>query len=292
MKTGIFITARLGSTRLKRKHLLPVNSNPIISYLIGRIVAEFRTEINQDRIVIIITTSGEPENREFERFVSKGVTVFYGSKENIPLRHLQAAKANLLDAIVSVDGDDMLCSVKGMREVFTALTHGATYVKTSNLPFGMNSFGYQRTFLEASLKEHLCDTLETGWGRIFDETELKDIQILSPVQDNSLRFTLDYEEDYRFFSAVIESFGTNIFSASDEDIVKVVLDQKLYLLNESISSEYWKNFYRVQEEEREKSLLTRNTVRHDNCPYLNWESSQAVFASKGFNNHLLRTVNQ
>jgi hypothetical protein len=35
-----------------------------------------------------------------------------------------------------------------------------------------------------------------------------------------------------------------------------------------------------------------NTVRHDNCPYLYWESSKAVFASKGFNNHLLRTVNQ
>jgi spore coat polysaccharide biosynthesis protein SpsF len=170
MKAGILITARLGSTRLKRKHLLPVEGEPIISFLIRRIVAEFQEEISQGQAAVIIATTSEPENQEFERLAGEKVAVFCGSKENIPLRHLQAADAHGLGVIVSVDGDDVLCSVQGMRRVYGALVGGAKYVRTANLPFGMNSFGYSRAFLAESLKDHQSDTLETGWGRIFDAT--------------------------------------------------------------------------------------------------------------------------
>ena len=168
MKTGIFITARLGSTRLEKKHLLTVNNHPILFFLIKRIKEEFREQLISGEIKIIIVTSDEPENREFENFQKDGATVFYGSINNIPLRHLQAATAHSLDSIISVDGDDILCSVKGMRTVYEALMQGAKYAKTSNFPFGMNSSGYSKDFLESSLNGHFGDILETGWGRIFD----------------------------------------------------------------------------------------------------------------------------
>jgi hypothetical protein len=49
--------------------------------------------------------------------------------------------------------------------------------------------------------------------------------------------------------------GKAIFTAPDEEIVRLVLDKKLYLLNQAISKTYWDNFYRIQEEERMKSAL-------------------------------------
>jgi spore coat polysaccharide biosynthesis protein SpsF len=88
MKTGVLITARLGSTRLKQKHLMEVQGHPIIFYLIERIKHEFEMEINNQEITVYITTSDEPENRALEK-VSSNVNVFYGSINNIPLRHLQ-----------------------------------------------------------------------------------------------------------------------------------------------------------------------------------------------------------
>lgn len=257
MKTGIFITARLGSTRLKRKHLLPVSDHPILYFLIKRILGEFQGELLREELKIVIVTSDEPENREFENFLNDGTTVFYGSTSNIPLRHLQAAKAHSLDVIVSIDGDDILCSVKGMRAVYEALMQGFKYAKTSNLPFGMNSSGYSKDFLESSLNGHLDDILETGWGRIFDQGQLTEIQVPFPAQDNVLRFTLDYDEDYQFFKSVIEAFGEDIFSVQDEDIVRLVMNKKLYLINESISKQYWDNFYKLQEEESKD-------IRYDN----------------------------
>jgi len=253
MKNGIFITARLGSTRLERKHLLPVRDQPVLSFLIRRICREFEHEMNSKEIQLVIVTSDEPENRQFEMFGAEGAAVFYGSKDNIPLRHLQAAQAYSLEGVISVDGDDILCSVSGMRAVHDALSRNAPYVKTSNLPFGMNSVGYTRAFLESSLHGHKDDTLETGWGHIFDARQQIDISIPFPLHDNALRFTLDYPEDYRFFSSVIESIGDAIVDAQDISIVRQVIEKKLFLINEPISKQYWDNFHKLQAQEKQKA---------------------------------------
>jgi spore coat polysaccharide biosynthesis protein SpsF (cytidylyltransferase family) len=253
MKIGILITARLGSTRLEKKHLLQVNGQPLVHYLIERIRWEFAKEIADNVVQIVIATSDEQENRKFTEFSNSGVSVFYGSINNIPLRHSQAAAAHKLDAILSIDGDDILCSPKGMREVYWALRMGAQYVKISNLPFGMNSSGYAALFLATAIKDYANDTLETGWGRIFDEKQIMDIIVPFPFQNDALRFTLDYEEDYQFFKALIEKSGDRIIQMTDEEIVKIVLKEKIYRINEAISNQYWENFYRLQKQEMEKS---------------------------------------
>lgn len=254
MKTGIFITARLGSTRLKKKHMLTAAGSPLLMYLIKRIKNEFSPEIGGGDIMIIITTSDEQENREFELFIGEGLVIYYGALSNIPLRHLQAAKGNSLDNIISIDGDDILCSVKGMRRIYEELIQGHQYVKTSDLPFGMNSMGYSVKFLEKSIEGHHNDVLETGWSRIFESGKLMDIKIKFPVQDNLLRFTLDYNEDYIFFKTLIEAVGDKIFSVSDKEITNHVLSNRLYRINENISREYWNNFYSKMEEEKQDSL--------------------------------------
>jgi spore coat polysaccharide biosynthesis protein SpsF len=249
VKTGIFITARLGSTRLERKHLLPVNGRPLLYYLIRRITSEFKEEIRDDSVHLIIASSDEPENRAFEDFSKLGASVFYGSMNNIPMRHSQAAEFHHLDAVVSIDGDDILCSPKGMRQVYEALGNHAQYVKTVHLPFGMNSSGYSYLFLSSSIKNRSHDVLETGWGRIFDDKELIEIAIPLSVRNESLRFTLDYQEDYQFFKALIEKTGERIIDMSDEEIVDVVMSDKMYRLNEAISKQYWDNFKKLQQQE-------------------------------------------
>jgi spore coat polysaccharide biosynthesis protein SpsF (cytidylyltransferase family) len=263
MKTGILITARLGSTRLGKKHLLPVNNQPLIYYLIERIGREFVKEINANDMQIVIATSDEQENREFEKFSKSGVAVFYGSLNNIPLRHFQAAAGHGLDAIVSIDGDDILCSPKGMREIYRALRRGVQYVKTSDLPFGMNSSGYAVSFLALSIKNHANDTLETGWGRIFNENKLMDIALSFPIQNEALRFTLDYEEDYQFFKALIEKCGDKIIKMTDEEIVNIVLKEEYFRINEPISKQYWGNFYRLQKQEMDKEKAQFTTAEDD-----------------------------
>ena len=254
MKTGIFIAARLGSTRLKNKHLLPVNGQPIIYFLVRRIMNQFKQEIDKDMINVIITTSDEKENKQFNQFVDMGIYVFYGSKNNIPLRQVQAADFYGLGAIISIDGDDILCSPESMREVYKRLKNNAKYIITSNLPLGMNSFGYSTDFLKRSLDQRTNEVLETGWTRIFDERQRTDVNIPIDTKNRIIRLTLDYQEDYIFFKTLIESMGEKIYDAKDQTIIDFIINNKFYNLNESVNEEYWENF----EKSMNREIDTKN----------------------------------
>ncbi|QWV95970.1 hypothetical protein KP005_11295 [Geomonas nitrogeniifigens] len=249
MTTGIFITARLGSTRLQRKHLLEVAGKPLLQYLLDRAAHEFSKEIGKGEVEVVIVTSDLPENREFEKLCRPGVQVFYGSDSNIPLRHLQGARARGVANIVAVDGDDILCSVAAMREVYQSLAGGALYAKTSGLPFGMNCFGYQTGFLEQGVNGHQGETLETGWGRIFDEARLAVLPMDLGGNGLPLRFSLDYQEDYQFFDRVISTIGAGITEAADREIVSVAVDNNFYSINADIAEAYQRNFNQAIEME-------------------------------------------
>lgn len=239
---GILITARLGSTRLPDKHLLEVNGNPIMSYLLNRILRGFGNEIENGKAEVIIATSAEPFNLKFKQ-LNPSVSCFYGDIRNIPLRHLQTAYNFGLDYIVAVDGDDILCSVQAMKDVAEMLKAGEKYVTTKGLPFGLNTFGYSTKYLEKSVQKNNEKVLETGWGRIFEE-KMATKKHYSDVKahEKKLRFTLDYEEDLNFFSHIIKDLKNQIFEMSDSELVSYVLENKIYKINKARIEEYWNNF--------------------------------------------------
>lgn len=242
MKTLILVTARLGSTRLKRKHLLPAGGKPILQYLVDTINREFTREISSGDINVVIATSELPENRAFKESIA-GCSVFAGSDEIIPLRHLEAAEHYEADAILSVDGDDILCSPRAMRSVFSVLRAGASFVKTEGLPLGMNVSGYSVETLRRALSncEHLSK-LETGWGRIFDGITPQILCFQSSATP-SMRFTLDYEEDYCFFQTLLKHPLIATGLADEEFIVQYVLSNSLDSITQPITDEYWRRFY-------------------------------------------------
>ena len=255
MSIGILLTARLGSSRLKEKHLLKVNGQPILAYLIKRIQVAFQGEIADGRVTIVIATSDEPENRKFEMFFAQGVLVFYGSLQNIPLRHLQVAETYGFEHLIAVDGDDILCSVDGMRQVYKELVDGKEFVKTNGLAFGMNLMGYTKTFLRVTLENSGCEILETGWGRIFDESAMKILTFTMRKLNEYMRFTLDYPEDYTFFEKLIVGIYKELETISDQEIVDYVEANKLYEITKPIAIEYWNNFN--QGVAREKKIKER-----------------------------------
>jgi spore coat polysaccharide biosynthesis protein SpsF len=242
MKCGILIPVRLGSQRLRAKHVQPAGAAPILMTLIRRIRHGLAKEIAMGAADIVVVSADEPENRALDAVVGREARVYYGSINNIPLRQLQAAGHFGFDQIVSVDGDDILCSPVGMLAVAELLAGGADYAQTSQLPFGMNSFGYTRSFLASALSRAADATLETGWGRIFAGHNPKVIGYPQFAPDERLRFTLDYPDDLAFFRAVIEALGAHASSASDEEIVRLVITREIFRLNAALAEEYWKNF--------------------------------------------------
>jgi spore coat polysaccharide biosynthesis protein SpsF len=249
--TGILITARCGSTRLPRKHLKHSCGAPILDVLIRRIHAAFPGEIARGEVAVVISTSEEPENQAFEEL--SGAQVFYGSPDNVPLRHLQTAEGLGLEYLVAIDGDDMYCSMRAVGAIIERLREGAPYVATRGLPFGMNTHGYSTAFLRTSLERRRDQVLETGWGYIFDPALVETLQFDDIAADERLRFTLDYAEDFEFFDQLTVALGDEVDRASDAAIVGRVMDNGLWQLNSGVAERYWQNFYALQDAERQQA---------------------------------------
>jgi len=250
--TGLLVIARLGSTRLHQKHLIKVEGKTLIEWLVGRFEFEFSLEIENKDIRIILVTSTNKENKLFgEIFGDSHVEVFYGSDDNIPLRQLQCAEAIDIDNIISIDGDDILCSPKAARKVIDALNRGNKIAKTEGLPLGMNIAGYKTALLKSVLNKDIVDQkLETGWGRIFNNEVVVTIPFRDLGETDNLRMTLDYEDDAAFFKTVISNSISDIIHISDKKLVERIIQNKWYKLNESLNNEYWINFNKQKEAEQ------------------------------------------
>jgi spore coat polysaccharide biosynthesis protein SpsF len=250
---GILIIARLGSTRLKRKHLIEAGDKSFLEWLISRIQFQFKEELLNNDVKIVIATSDEPQNKEFETISSKlGCEVFYGNIHNIPQRQFECAKHFNFSSIISVDGDDILCSTEAMKKVALLIeTADNEMVKTTGLPLGMNVTGYKTTFLQKTLeKAGSIKMLETGWGTIFKGTNsiIYDYSVYEKEVSN-IRMTLDYALDADFFKKVIEENKQNMHSIPDSLLIETILNNKYDQINSSLNEEYWNNFNKEKQQQ-------------------------------------------
>ncbi len=260
---GFLLTARLGSSRLPRKHLLEVNKYALLEILAKRIQDAFQADLKSGSTQLVIATSDEPINKEFDRLKKLGLQVYYGSKHNIPLRHLQVAQALELDAIIAVDGDDILCSTAAMRMVRDGLVTGEVYANTSGLLLGMNAFGYRSDFLSSALRGNEEKTLETGWGHIFNACLLTSHRPglgRSNSHRPQIHARLPLKKIFKFFRAVIEHFGNGIFVASDQAIVDHVVLHHLNRITAPIAEKYWQEFRASRDGEMVRSTTSTTSV--------------------------------
>lgn len=252
---AVLITARAGSMRLAQKHLVVANHKPLLYWLIRRFESEFSKEIGQKKLCLAIATSEKPGNEIFS-IATQGTscTIIRGSDDNIPLRHLQCAKTLNADYIISVDGDDILCSAKAARAIFEKMIANESYdtFATSGLPLGMNVWGYSAAFLEKSLLGQKDKKLETGWGRIFVNAKQYTATLGNHDIMGDLRFTLDYQEDADFFCAVINKLGEKVVAISDEELITFVQKNELYKINAALKELYWSNYNQQKQNEQDE----------------------------------------
>ncbi len=243
MKVGALVTARMGSSRLTDKHLRLIRERQCLTYLLDRIEKTFANEIARGSLVIVLATGNATRNQPLADLCKERTTIpFFGDDDNIPLRHLQAAEQLGLDAMISLDGDDLLCAPEAMRSVHDQLLAGKSLVKTSGLPLGMNAWGYTQSAIRDALHEVNLSLLETGWGRIFDDMPLHTSDLNCPNAD-AVRATLDYDQDLTFFSRVINEIS-GWAHMSTADLVNEIMTREIHKENAGLNEQYWANFTR------------------------------------------------
>lgn len=98
----MILQARMGSTRLPGKSLLPLAGEP----LVGRVLERVKRCQRVDQIVLV-TTQKEQDDPLVELGKKYGVEIFRGSENDLVDRYYQAAKKYNADLIVRVPADNV-----------------------------------------------------------------------------------------------------------------------------------------------------------------------------------------
>lgn len=246
MNTGILVTVRTGSTRLPGKAMKNVCSKPVIEYLVNRI----KFAAGDANKVIICTTTHEEDMVLRKISEATGVEFFQGEPENIIKRHYQCARHFGLDFIVNVDGDDILCSPEYVRGIIDFIKKSVNFdvVRTTHLPFGMNSMGYKTEVLKRILRDTLGE-IDTGWGRLITDENEFSIYTFPSVKGEMLeaRLSLDYQEDFLLFKEIIENLLINDPYLSTVQIIDYLKKNPVLVKsNIHLNEIYWENFNKKQ----------------------------------------------
>ncbi|MFA6279082.1 MAG: glycosyltransferase family protein [Candidatus Paceibacterota bacterium] len=220
------IEARMSSSRLPGKVLMPIGGVPALELLIGRL----KRSQYLDQICVA-TTINHADDAIVACAQKMGITHFRGSETDVLGRVLEAAQSLGADIIVEITGDcpfvDPALVDRGIEEFFARDVDYASNTISPTYPNGFDVQVFQTTVLAevASLTNDPIDRTHVSCY-IYNHPERYRCCNWEAPKDSygpELRVTLDEEADYQVLQDIFEAMkDKNNFSAPD--VVRFLLD--------------------------------------------------------------------
>jgi len=218
MKINISIEARMTSSRLPGKVLMPICNIKALELMYKRIK---NNKYSND--IIIATTTNKEDDEIINWCKENNISFFRGSEKNVYQRVLNTHKHYKSDIIIELTGDCPLLDPKLIDEaVEVYLNNNYQYVSNSlemTYPIGMAVQVYSLNTLESISKnreleyqdmEHVTPYLYTsGKYKIFNIKAPKELTM------PDLSVTLDTKEDFIVIENVCKHFNNINFSLLD-----------------------------------------------------------------------------
>ena len=205
-KTGIIIQARTGSSRLKKKMLLPFGKE---STLLGFILYKVSKAVS---IPIVLATSTSANDKILSDIASEyGVPTFFGSENDVLERFIETAKKYSFDKVIRICADNPFISVEYLTVLIERFEkeNSADYLsfqKEDSTPVMKSHLGY---FAEAITCEALLRAQQMTDSAFYHEHvtnyiyenekyfKVKFIPVPKELDRDDYRLTLDTEQDYK-----------------------------------------------------------------------------------------------
>jgi spore coat polysaccharide biosynthesis protein SpsF len=215
--TVAIIQARMGSTRLPGKVLLPLLGAPMLTRVVRRASRASRLDAT-----IVATTTASSDDTIVELAEREGWPVDRGSETDLLDRYAQVARAHGATTIVRITSDCPLIDPDLIDDVVAALDDGDVDYASNSLeprtyPRGLDVEAMTMTALEAAWREdHDPRSREHATPYIYRHPERFRLRhVTSPVDLSAHRWTVDTPEDYELIRRIYEHFGRDDFSWRD-----------------------------------------------------------------------------
>lgn len=215
MSRGILIAARMGSTRLPGKALLPLGGVPMLSFLIRRLKPS-----TQSPFIALATTTRPEDDNLAALAAQEGISVFRGDELDVVKRYVDAAAHFRLSDVVRVTADCPFVSAETLDYVLRQCDASPGFdlaTTKKNFPVGIDYEIYPASVMEllheggpltAEDREHLTLHLDRRRGAF----NVKEITPPLMWREPKISFTVDTKEDYQRAKRWVEALGTEPFS--------------------------------------------------------------------------------
>lgn len=214
------LQARMSSTRLPGKVLMPIVREPMIVRQIERVARARRVD------KLVVATSDRPEDDAIEAAVRReGIAVFRGSLENVQQRFVGALDAHPAEHVVRLTADCPLADPELIdATVDLHLARGADYA--SNTPDGrafpkgtdvevMTAAALRRVAAEATTKEAFEHVTWDLWNR---PDRWTCAWLACEPDQGAVRWTVDRPDDYAFVAAVYDALYPKNRAFTSDDV--------------------------------------------------------------------------
>lgn len=197
MKTLIIVQARMTSTRLPGKVLLPLAGEPMLTRLVERL-----RRVRRANDIVVATTTNATDDPIAALCAQLGVTCYRGSEQDVLSRYADAARLHGADVVVRITSDCPLIDPALIDQVIAAYEEGGSDYVSNMLPptwpYGMAVEVFSAAALsqanaaatQAAEREHVTPFLY--WHP--ERYRLRNLD--SPVNLSRHRWTVDTPEDY------------------------------------------------------------------------------------------------
>ena len=223
MKIVATIEARMSSTRLPGKVMMPVLGKPILHYLV-----EMLKSVPSIDEIVLATTINKTDDRLIEFAISENISYFRGSEDDVMLRVVEAADSVSADIVVEITGDCPIIDPQIVEQtILMYMANNADYVSNGHVrsfPDGMDTQVFALDILKKSLSmtNELLDH-EHVTLHIRDNPQLfTKINFVAPPELDwpELGLTLDEQHDYNLLKIIIEHFSQESILFSCLDVVQ------------------------------------------------------------------------
>ncbi|MCR5889655.1 NTP transferase domain-containing protein [Hymenobacter sp. J193] len=211
-RVGAVIQARMGSTRLPGKALLPLPLGGPLT-LLDRVIS--RARCSGVAVVVVATSTLPADDAVASAARQAGAQVYRGSETDVLARFQEAAALHQLDTIVRLTADNPAIDPHYVRQALQQQhLNRADYTHTTGLPLGTNlEIISGRALALAHAQARQPDEREHVTPYLRRHPELFQLQELDLATQHpgwaSFRLTVDYPSDYALLHTLYTTLPTD-----------------------------------------------------------------------------------
>ncbi len=230
----IIIQARITSTRLPAKVMLPLCNKTVLEVMIDRLKS-YKSNI------IIATTNDGSQKPIVELCKKLGLKYYEGDTNNVLSRFYEASvKFNVKDEdiIVRLTSDCPLVDFDITKQTIDYfIKKDVDYVGSgphSGYPRGLDTAVFRFKLLKYMYENATDDYEKEHVTPYMAKMNLEVLSYNNKIDDSKYRLTLDEKEDYEAITEIYKKFNNNVNFTYDELITMLNNNQYIYEINQNV----------------------------------------------------------